>query len=209
MFLNNGLTHSQTLLPMIESLLTLTGCKADDFSLITTTVGPGSFTGVRIGISTVKGLCFAKDTDCIGVSSLKALAYNYYNFSEDIIISAVIDARNEQVYNALFSVNGGKVTRLCKDRVIKISDLIIECETFDKKVVFVGDCSNTCSQKSENTNITFATSKLNTLQASSVYYAALETPEKAISAKALQPKYLQLPQAQRELNKRKEMEQKT
>ncbi|MBO5757809.1 MAG: tRNA (adenosine(37)-N6)-threonylcarbamoyltransferase complex dimerization subunit type 1 TsaB, partial [Clostridia bacterium] len=98
--LNTGNTHSQTLLPMIESALGCAEWEIDDLDLIAVSNGPGSFTGVRIGVATVKGLAFGKNIPCAGVSTLEALAYNLRYFNG--IICPVMNARRAQVYNALF-----------------------------------------------------------------------------------------------------------
>ncbi len=113
-FINKGLTHSETLLPLIENVME--GCAYKRLDAIAVTAGPGSFTGVRIGVATVKGLAFPYDIPCISVSTLEAIAYNFTD--EKAVICAVMDARRMQFYNALFKVENGRVTRLCEDRAI-------------------------------------------------------------------------------------------
>ena len=113
-FINKGLTHSETLLPLIENVME--GCAYKRLDAIAVTAGPGSFTGVRIGVATVKGLAFPYDIPCISVSTLEAIAYNFTD--EKAVICAVMDARRMQFYNALFKVENGRVTRLSEDRAI-------------------------------------------------------------------------------------------
>ena len=119
--LNTGHTHSETLLPMVESVLTISGHTVDDVDLFVCTAGPGSFTGVRIGAATVKGLAFGKNKPCIGVSTLEALAYN--GIPRDGILCPAMNARRAQVYNALFLCKDGHVERLCEDRALAITEL--------------------------------------------------------------------------------------
>ena len=102
--LNTGHTHSETLLPMVESVLKISGYTVDDVELFVCTAGPGSFTGVRIGAATVKGIAFGKDKPCIGVSTLEALALN--GVALDGILCPCMNARRQQVYNALFDCDG-------------------------------------------------------------------------------------------------------
>ena len=134
----NGNTHSQTLLPMIESALAHSGLTVDDIELFAASEGPGSFTGVRIGAATVKGLAFGRGVPCAGVSTLEALAHNLSGF-EGIIVP-VMNARRSQVYNAVFVSDGTSVKRLTPDRAIAISDLEDELERLDAaKIYLVGD----------------------------------------------------------------------
>ena len=137
--LNTGNTHSETLLPTVEFVLKACGVTVDEVDLFACTVGPGSFTGVRIGAATVKGIAFGKDKPCMGVSTLEALATNAKAF--DGIICPCMNARREQVYNALFECKGGKLTRLCEDRALAIEDLLRELESYtsDHKIYLVGD----------------------------------------------------------------------
>ena len=118
---NNGNTHSETLLPMVESALSQSKLTVDDIGLFAVSAGPGSFTGVRIGVSTVKGLAFGSDIHCIGVSTIEALAYNLKG--SDGILCPVMNARRNQVYNALFKFEGERLVRLCPDRAIAVKDL--------------------------------------------------------------------------------------
>jgi len=120
---NSGLTHSTTLLPMIEDMLLNTKTDRRDISSIAVSVGPGSFTGIRIGCSTAKGLSFALGIPCRPVSSLAAMAYSYVDAHTNKIISAEADARNGYIYNALFLQTDSGLHRLCDDRIILKSEI--------------------------------------------------------------------------------------
>ena len=137
--LNTGHTHSETLLPMVESVLKIAGYTVDDVELFVCTAGPGSFTGVRIGAATVKGMAFGKGKPCIGVSTLEALARN--GEALDGILCPSMNARRQQVYNALFDCDGQALTRLCEDRPLAISELGAELQDKypDRPVYLMGD----------------------------------------------------------------------
>ncbi|MBQ7338563.1 MAG: tRNA (adenosine(37)-N6)-threonylcarbamoyltransferase complex dimerization subunit type 1 TsaB [Clostridia bacterium] len=117
---NNGNTHSETLLPMIQTVLGTLSFTPSDIDLFACTAGPGSFTGVRIGAATLKGLAFATEKPCVGVSSLESLACNLIGF--DGIVCSVINAR-KFLYYALFRVRDGKLVRLCEDRITPVAEL--------------------------------------------------------------------------------------
>ena len=119
--INTGNTHSETLLPMVESVLKIAGYTVDDVELFVCTAGPGSFTGVRIGASTIKGMAFGKGKPCVGVSTLEALALN--GVALDGILCPSMNARRQQVYNALFDGDGASLSRLCEDRALAITEL--------------------------------------------------------------------------------------
>ena len=118
-FVKSGLTHSETLLPMIERVMQ--GHSFDELDALAVCAGPGSFTGVRIGVATVKGIAFTRNLPCIPVSTLEAIAHNFTG--ESAVICAVMDARRMQFYNALFKAENGVITRLCEDRAISADDL--------------------------------------------------------------------------------------
>ncbi len=120
---NNGNTHSEILLPLVESALKLAKLTVDDIGLMVCSEGPGSFTGVRIGAATVKGLAFGKNIPCVGVSTLEALAYNLVSIQNGSLLCPVMNARRGQVYNAVFKLVGSKPFRLTPDRVITIKEL--------------------------------------------------------------------------------------
>lgn len=140
---SGGVSHSENLMPMVDSALKCAGAALGDVGLFAVSCGPGSFTGIRIGVATVKGLAFGSETNnCIGVSSLLALAYNFYNTHDGALILPVIDARRKQVYNAVF--DGGRYIK--RDRVITVSELEAElCREFPgRRIVFAGDGADMC-----------------------------------------------------------------
>ena len=136
---NTGLTHSQTLMVMAEDLLHQCGHTPQDVQAVAVAEGPGSFTGVRIGVAAAKGFAWGSDIPCYGVSTLEAMtlhlgAYQGY-------VCPVMDARRSQVYNALFYVNQGAVSRVTDDRAIALSDLKTELQALNEPIFLVGDGS--------------------------------------------------------------------
>lgn len=203
-FINNGLTHSQTLMPMVESAINDSGVSINDIDLFAITNGPGSFTGVRIGIASVKGMSDALNKKCIAVSTLEAIAEPLKN--QDVIACAVMDARCNQVYTALFN-NGN---RLCEDKAILIDELGEELKQYDKRIVFIGDGSVLCYEKlCENIlNCEVADENIRYVHGSSVGFTAEEKIKNGyepINSADLVPFYLRLPQAERELNNKKSL----
>ncbi len=203
-YINTALTHSQTLMPMTENLLTHTGTSVEELSAVAVNVGPGSFTGVRIGVAAAKGIAFAKDLPCVAVSTLESMAYNFSG--GDCVVCACMDARCSQIYNALFRVGGGRVERLCEDRALAISDLKLELTKYSEKVMLVGDGAALCYKALAETlsGVSLAPMNIQVQNAASVACAAFKSISegKTVSASELMPAYLRLPQAQRELNKR-------
>lgn len=191
-FVNSGLTHSETLLPMITRVMD--GRKYSELDEIAITAGPGSFTGVRIGVATVKGLAFNDDIPCYSVSTLEAIAYNFVD--ENAVVCAVMDARRMQFYNALFRVQNGKVERLCDDRAISIEDLRNDLKQYEK-VIIAGDGAKLCFQNIELENCTLADD--DRIYQNAVGVAKAAQNKNAISQKALIPVYLRQSQAEREL----------
>ena len=202
--INTALTHSQTLMPMVDELLKNTGLSVNDIGAVAVNAGPGSFTGVRIGVAAVKGIAFPKNLPCVSVSTLESMAYNM--LGNDCIVCSVMDARCSQVYNALFRVKGCTVTRMTDDRALSLTDLKNELRNINEKVVLVGDgavlCSKFLGEELENIMLAPFNNRIQT--ASSVAYAAFEKINNGETVKAdeLIPVYLRLPQAQRELNKK-------
>lgn len=202
--INTALTHSQTLMPMVDELLKNTGLSVNNIDAVAVNAGPGSFTGVRIGVAAVKGIAFPKNLPCVSVSTLESMAYNM--LGNDCIVCSVMDARCSQVYNALFRVKGCTVTRMTDDRALSLTDLKNELRNINEKVVLVGDGAVLCSKflGAELENIMLAPFNNRIQTASSVAYAAFEKINNGETVKAdeLMPVYLRLPQAQRELNKK-------
>ena len=139
---NTGMTHSQTLMVMAEDLLKTAGKAATDVDAVAVAEGPGSFTGVRIGVAAAKGFAWGRDIPCVGISTLEAMAVSLGAY--DGYVCPVMDARRSQVYNALFAVKAGKLERIAEDRAISLADLGNELKNLEKSVFLVGDGSNLC-----------------------------------------------------------------
>ena len=190
------LTHSRTLLPMAEDLLRNCDIKIGDVDIFAVAHGPGSFTGIRIGVSTVKGLAWASGKPCMGVSTLEAMAWN--GISHGGYICPVMDARRSQVYNALFEIKDGRPERLCDDRPVSLEELASEVSALPPPVFILGDGAAVTAAFLENAGIPFETAPDNLIWQSAwgVAMAALgKTPGDADS---LKPVYLRLSQAERE-----------
>jgi len=192
---NSGLTHSRTLLPMVENILSNNELSISDVDCVAVSKGPGSFTGLRIGISTVKGLCWGRDIPCRGVSTLESMAYNLIH--QEGLICCVMDARRNQVYNALFLSDGKNLTRLCDDRAISTSELDAELKRHQKTTYLVGDGTDLCSRELTYENIVLPSQQLKMQSAYGVAMAAIAAGTN-IPASELTPSYLRLSQAERE-----------
>ncbi len=198
-YLNVGLTHSCTLMPMIESLLQNANVSVCDVDLFAVANGPGSFTGVRIGVATVKGLAQPLGKKCVGVSTLYAMAHNL--LGTDALICCAMDARCRQVYTALFESKDGRIMRITEDDAVSLDAL---CETLrgvQRKIIFVGDGAELCYTAFCDVlpDVCIAPPALRYQRASSVAAAALaQGVENAVSAQDLSVSYLRLSQAERE-----------
>ena len=205
-FTNTRLTHSQTLMPMIGGVLDCARVPLESIDLFAVSAGPGSFTGVRIGVASIKGLAMAQGKPCAGVSTLEAMAHNLAHL--DCVICAVMDARCAQVYNALFLAKDGALTRLTEDRALSIADLAAELEDMKREnpLFLVCDGAKLCYN---NERLRAAGAKLPPepllyQRAWGVAEGAKDLFEqgKTLTAAALAPVYLRMPQAERELKKR-------
>ncbi len=206
-FQNCGLTHSVTLLPMAEALLKNTNLTTADVDLFAVSHGPGSFTGVRIGVSTVKGLAWAAEKPCVGVSTLEAMAWNGLAAAPGSLVCCAMDARRSQVYNALFRISEGKPERLCEDRAISLEELTTELAGMEETSIFVtGDGAALCHAALLKAGLPAALAPENARWQSAwgVCMAAQDKP--ATSADGLLPVYLRLSQAERERQARMEKE---
>ena len=139
---NTGMTHSQTLMVMAEDALKQCGKTAADVTAVAVAEGPGSFTGVRIGAAAAKGFAWGREIPCYGISTLEAMAHSLGIYQG--YVCPVMDARRAQVYNALFYVNQGTVTRVAPDRAIALADLGAELKNLEEPIFLVGDGSNLC-----------------------------------------------------------------
>ncbi len=197
---NSGLTHSVTLLPMAEELLKRVGVKMEDVDVFAVAAGPGSFTGVRIGVSACKGLAWALDKPCAKVSTLEAMAWNAVSVPGRIC--PVMDARRDQVYNALFSSDGERIERLTPDRAISLEELSEELKSVSETQIIVGDGAQLCYNECRGREISARLCAPN-LRYQSAWGVARAAWEQAkvgslISSAQLVPNYLRLSQAERE-----------
>lgn len=195
----NKLTHSENLMPMAVEVIAKFGCTIKDIDRIAVTVGPGSFTGVRIGVSTVKGLAMPENIPCVAVSTLEALAANITT-PIDAVICPLMDARRNQFYNALFDGNG---KRLCEDRVITAEALTEEFSKTEKSVILCGDGAVLYKSLSGSLNNNTVIASPATMYQNALSVAVCGYSGKAISAEAIQPLYLRPSQAEREANEAK------
>ena len=196
----SGLTHSRTLLPMAEDLIKNAEYRLEDIDLFAVAHGPGSFTGVRIGVSTVKGLAWAAEKPCAGVSTLEAMAYN--GLAAGGYVCPVMDARRGQVYNAIFKICDGAPERLCPDRALSLPELEAELKELEKPVFLVGDGAVITYDylRTRGVECVLAPENLRWQSAWGVAMAA-QKAEKC-SADELLPVYLRLSQAERERQER-------
>ena len=197
---NTGLTHSQTLMVMAQQLLEGCGHTPQDVQAVAVAAGPGSFTGVRIGVAAAKGFAWGGEIPCYGVSTLEAMALQLGLWQGYIL--PVMDARREQVYNALFRVQEGKLQRLCEDRAIALADLAEEIKNLSEPVFLVGDGSVLCYNTLKDTVPALVMPPEHRMhqRATSVALAAFEkiAAGEPGDAAALEPNYLRLSQAERE-----------
>lgn len=197
---DRGLTHSVTLMPLLDGMLKTAGLTLDDMDIIAVAQGPGSFTGIRIGVSAAKGLAWAKALPCCGVSTLEAMAYGVTDF-EGVVVGAM-DARRQQVYNALFRTENGRVMRLCADRAVAMELVAEELAAIPEPKLIVGDGAVLLYDFLQKAGIGCRlTSPLHRQQsAAGVALAAEHLAAQGLtcSAQELQPVYLRLSQAERE-----------
>ncbi len=202
----SALTHSRTLLPMCEDMLKNTDLKLSEVDVIAVAQGPGSFTGIRIGVSTVKGLCWGAEKPCVGVSTLEAMAW--HGLAAGGLICPVMDARRAQVYNALFRIEDGRPVRLCPDRAISLGELSGELRAQGESVFLVGDGAllTKAYLDAQGLPCRLAPDDLVWQDAWGVAMAAQgKTP---VSGAELLPVYLRLSQAERERQERLAGEQR-
>lgn len=192
----SGLTHSRTLLPMAEDLLKNTETNMEDVDCFAVALGPGSFTGIRIGISTVKGLSWAAQKPCVGVSTLASMAWN--GLAAGGVICAVMDARRSEVYQAFFSAEDGHLKRLCPDRAISLSALSDELSQMNDSPFLVGDGAELTASYLRERGLPYRLAPEN-LRWQNAWGVAMEADGKQlIQSQELLPVYLRLSQAERE-----------
>lgn len=199
--LNNGLTHSQTLMPIIREVFDKSELSPEDIDLFAVCEGPGSFTGLRIGVTTVKGLAHAADKPVVGVDTLEGMCYNM-PFCP-YILSPVMDARRGEVYNGFYRFRDGRIEELCPPRAIPLTDCLEELKQMGEKAVFLGDAVPVFKDKIESTlksAALFAPQGVNMQRASGIAEAAkFKVPKRYCE---LVPKYLRKSQAEREYDEK-------
>ncbi len=209
--LNTRLTHSQTALPMMQALLDCARMTLNDVDYLAVSAGPGSFTGIRIGIAAVKAISFTLEKPCIGASTLEALARNMTGLSG--IVCPVMDARCKQVYTAMFELDAekGRFERLFADEAISTDDLekrigeTLQRKNSGKSVILVGDGAEMCYNiMNDRMDVTLAPPMLVNQTGYGVCMAAQAAVQRGetLTAQQLAPVYLRLPQAERERNAR-------
>ncbi len=206
-FINAKLTHSQTLMQMIINTLDNSATKLSEIDKIAVAVGPGSFTGLRIGISAVKGLAAPTNIPCIPVSTLDGMTQQFID--RNCIVCAVMDARCNQFYNALFELNDGKITRLCKDRALLTDELKQDILNISskKEIIVCGDGADLFYKNvSDIQNVTIASENLKFQTAVGVGMFVYNNADNiySVPSEELLPVYLRLPQAERELKAKTE-----
>lgn len=202
--LNHKKTHSQTLLPMLDEIVRITDTKLDELDAIAISAGPGSFTGLRIGAATAKGMGMALDKPLLAISTLEATAYNFMHTGA--LICPIMDARRNQVYNALFKYEK-EFLRLSEDRALDIYELIEELRAFASEVIFLGDgvpVYREIIEKEMKQKASFAPPHLSRQRAAALAALGAEYYQKRLftSADEMRPFYLRKSQAEREKEER-------
>ena len=201
---NSGLTHSRTLMPMVSDMLKNADVSLGSVDVVACAKGPGSFTGLRIGVAAAKGIAWASDLPVAGVSTLEAMAAQ----SSDMpgIVVCVMDARRGQFYNAIFDCSGGKPVRLCEDRAIGSDALAQELSSYKKAIFLVGDGAELCYTISKNVgvcvNLAPEGRRWQTAWGVALCAAEMVQRDELCSAAALTPVYLRMSQAERERSDR-------
>lgn len=201
-----GLTHSRTLLPMVEDLLRNSGLSLADVDAFAVAVGPGSFTGLRIGAAAVKGLAWAAEKPCVPVSALEAMAWPLAHWNGNIVCA--MDARRRQIYHAVFRADNGSLSRLREDCAVSLEDAADGLKAFEGPLMAVGDGAELCFDflRGSGIDCVLAPGHLRLQSAVGVGLAAWRRwPGGAVSAQELSPVYLRLSQAERERLEREHM----
>ena len=200
-FANNGLTHSQTLMPMVEKVLAQSKTDIQNVDLFAVTNGPGSFTGVRIGVAALKGLAFAGDKPCLGFSTLELIAAGVKE--PDCIVISCMDARREQIYTATFE--SVSLKRMTPDEAIPAASLAGRIHSYQKKVILAGDGARLTYSilKESCPEIALADEDALYQNAKNLCSLAFQKSKHAKSGDVLVPTYLRLSQAERELRKKR------
>lgn len=206
--MNHGLTHSESVMPAVEAVMDASGLTCADIDVFAAVAGPGSFTGVRIGVCAAKGFAHAADKPCVAVHALEALAMNFYGF--DGLVCPILDARRSQVYCALFDTKDGWPVRVMEDDAVALSALLEKLPE-GRKIMFCGDGLGVHAKAIADTlgeRAVIAPANLRDLRADAVCALAEHHREDWVRAHELRPVYLRAPQAERERNARLRQEAK-
>lgn len=195
-----GLTHSRTLMPMVDAMLKNAELTLADIDAIAAAAGPGSFTGLRIGIAAVKGLAWAAGKPCIGVSTLEAMAQNLAHMNG--LIVCAMDARRSQVYNALFEAKDGSLTRLTPDRAIAVAELAEELRGETRRLLVLGDGGRLCHDGLAQLGVGSTLAPAQLLYQNAIGVGLAAEHGHMVGAQELAPVYLRISQAERERNAR-------
>ncbi len=199
--INNKLTHSVSLMPTVDSLLKNAGIAIRDIDLFAAANGPGSFTGLRIGISAVKGMAAALGKPCAAVSTLMGIAYGFTAF--DCIVCACLDARCNQVYSALFKIENGRAARISDEECLKSDEAAKRLSDLNGKIILAGDGAPLVYEQTAKAGLTGVTLAPDPLRYQNGFGVCIAAQyEKQITPGELMPMYLKIPQAQRELLER-------
>ena len=199
--MNRGLTHSETIMPALDACMSAAGLSCDQVDCFATVAGPGSFSGVRIGVCAVKGLAHAWNRPCARIDALEALAMNFAGF--DGLACPILDARRGQVYCAAFDMKDGMPVRVLEDAAIDLTEFLASLPK-DRRLVFLGDGLRVHAARIRETltEALIAPANLRQLRADAACLLAEARPEEWMEARKLTPIYLRLPQAERERNQR-------
>ena len=197
---NVGLTHSVTLMPLLDSMLKNAGLTMEDIDCVAVANGPGSFTGLRIGVSAAKGLAWTGELPCCGVSTLEAMAQNLRD--HDGIVICAMDARRNQIYNALFEAKDGTLTRLCPDRAIGLDEVAAALKNCEISKIVVGDGAKLCYTYLSEQGIDCRMAQPGAVMQNAVgvgmVACKMAAQGETVSSRDLVPVYLRLSQAERE-----------
>lgn len=206
--LNHGLTHSESIMPAVEDCMSGSGLTCEDIDVFASVAGPGSFTGVRIGICAAKGFAHAVNKPCVAIHALEALAMNFPGF--DGLVCPILDARRKQVYCAVFDTKNGYPERVAEDDAIALDELLQRLPE-DRKILFAGDGVGVHAAailEKLGDRAVIAPANLRDLRADAVCVLAERKQDEWIPAHELRPVYLRAPQAERERNARLKQEGK-
>ena len=197
-YMNSGLTHSETIMPAVDEALSRSGLACGDIDAFVAVAGPGSFTGVRIGVCAVKGLAHAASKPCARVHALEALAMNYFGF--DGLCCPILDARRGQVYCAAYDMRNGLPEAVAAPDARPLAEFL-EALPGDRRLVFVGDGVPVYADAVKaalGSRALIAPEHLRNLRAEAACVLAAARPDRWMEAACLTPIYLRAPQAERE-----------